>query len=309
MNLTLRTIHYRHLVCAAAMLLAANASAQSNRDDVKVETIAVSDNVYMLSGAGGNVAVLTGEQGVLIVDDQYEDMTARIDAAIRELTDLQVHYVLNTHWHWDHSGGNINYGQRGSTIVAHDNTYVRMSTDQYIDLIDHHQPAAPKPALPVITFNESSTIRFNDQTVKLIHVPDAHTDTDVFVVFSEANVIHSGDVYITLRYPFIDTSTGGSLDGIIAALEHLALLADANTKIIPGHGELSDKAGVEQALGMLKVVRQKTLRALDDKLSLEEYLTQQPLQPFDAVFARSDEHSRTFATRVYNELAAVAEEL
>lgn len=299
--------YFRFLVFFVTAIASSGATAQTNRDNVTITTAVVRPNIHMLSGAGGNVAVLTGDQGVLIVDDQYEDMALRIDAAIAELTDLPVYYVLNTHWHPDHAGGNVHYGRQGKIIVAHDNTYDRMSVDQYMKVIDYHQPASPKEALPVITFSDSSTIRFNDETIKLTHVPDAHTDTDVFVQFMQANVIHSGDVYITARYPFIDTSTGGSLSGMITALEQLAALANARTTIIPGHGALSDKAGVEQTLAMLKALQHKLQLALDADLALEDFLATKPLDEFDATFARSDEHSRTFATRVYNELRATAD--
>lgn len=291
-------------VSLVALLGVQSAVAQLSPDTAQIRSIEVRNGIYMFMGAGGNVAVSTGEDGVLIVDDQYAEMTAKIDAAIDEITDEPTRYVVNTHWHWDHTGGNENYGNAGIPIIAHDNTHARMSEDQFVAAFDWKQPASPKAALPVITYNDTATIHINDLTVNMIHVPNAHTDSDAFIHFVEANVIHTGDVYVTSSYPFIDTSTGGSLTGEIAAFEKLAAMTDDETVIIPGHGVISDRAGAIKTLEMLKGMRDKTAEAVADGLSLEDFLATNPTSDYDKDFAIRADQGRVFATRLYQEMTA-----
>ncbi len=285
-----------------AALTAGPAQAQLNPATAQVRATEIRDGIYMFMGAGGNIGVSAGDDGVLIVDDQYAEMTAKIDAAIAEITDEPMRYVINTHWHWDHTGGNENYGNAGKTIIAHDNTYVRMSEEQFVAAFNHTQPASPEVALPAITFNDKSTLHFNGLTINLVYVPDAHTDTDVFVHFVEANVIHSGDVYVTGSYPFIDSSTGGTLVGEIAAIETLVGLIDDETVVIPGHGPLSDKANVEKTLAMLKGMHEIGQRAVAEGLTLEQFLDTNPSAAYDDDFSVREDQGRVFATRVYLDL-------
>lgn len=280
------------------------ALAQLTRDTVQIRSSEVRNGIYMFMGAGGNLAVSTGDDGVLIVDDQYADMTAKIDAAISEITDQPLRYVVNTHWHWDHTGGNENYGRAGKTIIAHDNTYVRMSSDQFVEAFNFSQPASPEDALPAITFNDTATLRFNDLTIRMIHVPNAHTDSDAFIHFAEANVVHTGDVYVTSAYPFIDASTGGTLDGEIAALERLSELTDDETIIIPGHGAISDRAGAMKTLAMLKGMKAITEKAIADGMTLEQFLDSNPTAQYDDDFAVRSDQGRVFATRLHIELTS-----
>lgn len=286
----------------ALTLQAVPAWSQLNPATAQIRATELRNGVYMFMGAGGNIGVSTGDDGVLIVDDQYAEMTAKVDAAIAEITDRPMRYVINTHWHWDHTGGNENYGKAGKTIIAHDNTRVRMSEEQFVAAFNHTQPASPDVALPVITFNDTATMHFNSLTIRIIHVPNAHTDTDAFVHFVEANVIHSGDVYVTSSYPFIDSSTGGTLDGEIAAIEKLVSLINNDTIVIPGHGPLSDKAGVEKTLAMLKGMRDITAKAVADGKSLEAFLDGNPSAPYDDDFAIREDAGRVFATRAYLEM-------
>lgn len=280
------------------------ALTQLTRDSVQIRSIQVRNGIYMFMGAGGNLAVSTGADGVLIVDDQYADMTAKIEAAIAEITDEPLRYVINSHWHWDHSGGNENFGLAGKTIVAHDNTYIRMSSDQFVEAFNFSQPASPKAALPVITFNDTATIRFNDLTIRMIHVPNAHTDTDAFIHFEEANVIHTGDVYVTSAYPFIDSSTGGTLDGVIAALEYLSEITDEETVIIPGHGVISDRAGAIKTLAMLKDMKVITEKAVAEDMTLKQFLATNPTANYDEDFAVRSDQGRVFATRLHKEFTS-----
>ncbi len=287
------------LICADSQL----ALAQLSPDTTQIRASAVRNGLHMFMGAGGNLAVSIGDDGVLIVDDQYAEMTAKIDAAIAELTDEPLRYVINSHWHWDHTGGNENYGRAGKTIVAHDNTYVRMSTDQFVAAFNFNQPASPEAALPAITFNDTATLRFNDLTIRMIHVPNAHTDSDAFVHFTEANVVHTGDVYVTSAYPFIDSSTGGTLDGEIAALELLGEITDEDTIVIPGHGEISDRAGAMKTLAMLKGMKKITLEAIADGKTLKQFLDSNPTQTYDPDFSMRADQGKVFATRLYQELS------
>lgn len=291
-------------LCLAGLTVIQPALAQLSPDTATIKSIKVRDGIYMFMGAGGNIAVSTGDDGVLIVDDQYAEMTAKIDAAIDKISDQPLRYVINTHWHWDHTGGNENYGMAGIPIIAHDNTYVRMSTDQFVEAFDWKQPASPKAALPVITYNDTATLRINALTVNMIHVPNAHTDSDAFIHFVEANVVHTGDVYVTTAYPFIDTSTGGSLVGEIAALEKLIEMTDGETVIIPGHGVISDRAGAIKTLAMLKGMRTITETAVADGLSLEQFLETDPSAKYDDDFALRADQGRVFATRLYTEMTA-----
>lgn len=277
--------------------------AQQGRENVTIDSTELRNGLYMFKGAGGNIAVSTGTDGVLIVDDQFADMTAKIDAAIADITKQPVRYVLNTHWHFDHTGGNEHYGKAGKTIIAHDNARARMSTDQEIKAFDLKVPAAPKDALPVITFNDQATVHFNDLDIKMIHVADAHTDTDAFVQFTQANVIHSGDVYVSRSYLFIDTSSGGSINGVISAIEKLVAISNNDTIIIPGHGELASRADAMKTLAMLKGLKSKSEKAIADGKNLEQYLETNPSAEYDADFQQRDGQGKSFAESVFKQLS------
>ncbi len=301
-NLEITMNKYTSLLLTSFILaVTAPSFAQRNFDKVEIETTELRNGLYMFKGAGGNIAVSTGEDGVLIVDDQFAEMTDKIDAAIAKLSDKGVHYVLNTHWHFDHTGGNQHYGNQGKTIIAHDNTRERMSTDQVIEAFDMQVPASPKEALPVITFNDAAAVHFNQLTVELIHIPNAHTDTDAFVHFKQANVIHTGDVYISNSYLFIDTSSGGTLDGVISAFEKLIGMSDDDTIIIPGHGALSNKAGVEKTLAMLKRLKTKVENAIANQMSKEAFLASKPTEEFGDDFG---DRGESFASALFKQLSA-----
>jgi len=287
------------LFAVYALVISSVALAQRDFSKIEIESTELRNGLHMFKGAGGNIAVSVGSDGVLIVDDQYAEMTSKIDAAIAKLSKQSVRYVLNTHWHFDHTGGNQHFGSQGKTIIAHDNTYTRMSTDQVIEAFDLKVPASPKEALPVITFNDSATVHFNDLTVELVHIPNAHTDTDAFVNFKEANIIHTGDVYISNSYLFIDTSSGGSLKGVISAFEKLIAMSDDDTIIVPGHGTLSDKAGVTKTLAMLKRLKSKVEKAIEDKLSEEEFLKSDPTAEFGDDFGQ---RGNSFAAALFKHL-------
>ena len=207
------------LVLVLAGILGAAGVAEAQRDfsGVEIQTTSLGDGLAMLQGAGGNLGVSTGPDGVLLIDDQYAPMTDKIRAAIAELSNDPVRFVLNTHWHRDHTGGNENLGRGGAVIIAHDDVRKRMNSGQYFALRDTTIPASPRAALPIVTYSDGLTLHLNGQTIDVLHVDPAHTDGDSIVYFREADVLHLGDIFFAGRYPFIDLSSGGRVDGIIAA--------------------------------------------------------------------------------------------
>ena len=269
---------------AAAALLTWSTSmhAQQNFDTVQVRSQRVAEGVYMLTGAGGNIGLSTGTDAVFVVDDQYAPLAPKILAAIAQVTNTPVRFVVNTHWHWDHTGGNEAMGNAGALLVAHDNVRRRMSSEQVSEFFQRTTPPSPAGALPVITFTDTVTFHINGDDVLAFHVANAHTDGDAFILWRKANVVHTGDVFFNGRFPFIDLSSGGSIDGLIAAIDVLLTLGDDNVRIIPGHGELSDRAAVREYLKMLTTVRDRVRQQKAAGRSLEQTLVTRPTAEFDA---------------------------
>ena len=270
-------------VCAlacACLVLASGAQAQQR--DVQIQTIEVASGLYMLVGGGGNIGVSVGEDGVFLVDDQYAPLTDKILAAIRELSDRPVRFVINTHWHGDHTGGNENLGKAGAIIVAHDNVRKRLSMAQVLEVFDAEYPARPKVALPVITFAEALTFHLNGYELHAFHVENAHTDGDAIIVFRDANVVHMGDTYFSDRYPFIDVEHGGTIGGMIAAVNLVLGMVDDDTKIIPGHGPLSNKMNLTAYRDMLVGVRERVLAEIESGKTLDAAIAANPTAEFDA---------------------------
>jgi glyoxylase-like metal-dependent hydrolase (beta-lactamase superfamily II) len=227
-------------VLALSLLVPAALLAQ-DFDAVEIRTVQVSDSIYMLVGEGGNIGVSVGEDGVFIIDDQFAPLTDKIKSAIAQIAGQPVQFVINTHYHYDHTDGNENFGGEGAIIVAHENSRARMATDQVLEAFEYLQKAYSAEGLPKITFTESMRFHYNGQTIDVFHTPGAHTDGDAIIWFLEANVVHTGHVFVRYFPPFIDQPSGGSISGIIAAVERIAEMADEKTKFIPGHGEVSSK--------------------------------------------------------------------
>jgi len=251
--------------------------AQQDFSKVEIKTTEVASNLYMLNGRGGNIGVSVGDDGVFIIDDQFAPLSEKIMAAISELSDKPVSYVINTHWHGDHTGGNENFGKSGAVIVAHENVRQRMSTKQFMKAFGREVPAAPDAALPVVTFSQNATFYFNDTQIQVMHLPSAHTDGDSMVLFTEANVLHMGDTFFNGFFPFIDQSSGGTLDGLIVAANKTLGMIDDTTKIIPGHGPLSDKAALTTYLAMLEEVKATMTPLITAGTSRADVLAANPL--------------------------------
>jgi len=244
-------------VLLALSLVAAPLSAQAGLDTVQVRTTPITRNVYMLTGAGGNIGLAVGDDAVFLVDDQFAPLTPKILAAIATVTNKPIRFVVNTHWHFDHTGGNENMGKAGALIVAHENVRKRMSTEQFIEALNRREPPAARGALPVVTFTDGVTFHINDDSLVVTHMPPGHTDGDAIVYFTKANVLHTGDTFLSAALPFVDLSSGGSIHGIITTAERVYAMANDQTKIIPGHGPIADRARVKAFREMLVVLRDR----------------------------------------------------
>ena len=256
---------------AASFAFAACASfAQQDFSKVEIGTLKLNETTYMLTGAGGNLGLSVGEDAVFLIDDQFAPLTPKINAAIAKITPKPVRFVLNTHWHFDHTGGNENYGRAGALIVAHENVRKRMSTEQFIEFLRMKTPPSPKPALPVVTFAGAMSFHLNGEEIRAIHVARAHTDGDSIVHFLGSDVIHMGDVYFNGFYPFIDTASGGTIDGVVAACDQVLGIATDRTKIIPGHGPLATKADLQGYRDMLATVAARVKKMIAEGRKLEE---------------------------------------
>ena len=248
----------RTLLLAAALAFAGPASAQGpDFEKAQVRTEKVAEGVWVLISVGGNIGVSAGPDGVFLVDDQYAPLTPKVKAAVAAVSDRPLRFILNTHWHPDHTGGNKDLGEAGALIVAHDNVRRRMSTEQFIEAFGMKVPPSPEKALPVVTFDNAVTLHINGDEIHAFHVPPAHTDGDAVVHFRRADVIHLGDVYFNGMYPFIDVASGGSFDGMIAAADRALALASEKTRIIPGHGPVSGRAELRDYRDMLVTVRDR----------------------------------------------------
>lgn len=246
-------------------------------EEVTIGIQPLTGQIYMLTGQGGNLGLLVGADGTFLIDDQYAPLTEKILAAIKSVGGEQPKFLINTHYHADHTGGNENLGRGGSLIFSHDNVRERLAGGSYVAPFKMKSPAADPQGLPVVTFGEDLSFHLNGETVHAIHVPHAHTDGDSFIHFQSANVIHAGDIFFNGIYPFIDVPHGGSLKGMIQAVEQILALADGQTKIIPGHGPLADKAQLARYQQMLGVAYERLRELRVAGKTAEEAVAAKPL--------------------------------
>ena len=292
----------RRLLLFPFLTLAGAPLAAQNFDTVAVRVVPITQGVAMLVGAGGNLAVAWGTDATFVVDDQYAPLTEKIKAAIATLTPSPARFVLNTHWHGDHTGGNENMGKAGALIVAHDNVRVRMSSEQLNKIFNRSTPASPKGALPVVTFTEAVTFHLNGDEIQAFHVAPAHTDGDAVVWFKRANVVHMGDLYFNGRYPFIDVDSGGDIEGVIGAANRVIAVIDDNTRVIPGHGTLSNKAELTRYRDMLVVARDRVKQLIAEGKNLEQITAARPLAEYDSTWGTGFINPQVFLRLLYTSL-------
>ncbi len=299
-NSLLRPRRIGRLVAGVLLLGVAPSLRAQNFDTIQVRSVLVAGSVHMLQGAGGNIGLVVGNDAVFVVDDQFAPLTPKVLAAIKAITPDPVKFVLNTHWHFDHTGGNENMGKAGALIFAHENVRRRMSTSQLIEALNRTEPASPHGALPVVTFTDTVTFHLNGDSIVVFHVAPAHTDGDAIVYFTKANVVHTGDVFVSAGFPFVDLSSGGSIDGIIRATERIMVTTNAQTKIIPGHGPLTDRARVKEYHDMLYVLRDRMRKEIAAKHTIEQVLASKITAEYDAAWPANRER---FLRILYQEMS------
>jgi glyoxylase-like metal-dependent hydrolase (beta-lactamase superfamily II) len=266
--------------------------------DVKIETVNIAPGIYMLVGRGGNIGLTVGVDGAAIIDDQFADMVPKIRSAVALLSDKPVKFVINTHLHGDHTGGNDAFGAAGAVIVAHENVRKRLGTAQVNPSNNVNIPARAREALPVVTFADSATLHFNDEDLEFTHLPNAHTETDIVIRFRKANVLHMGDCF-TGGFPFIDANTGGTLDGLILAHEKVLATVDDNTKIIRGHGPMGNKAELQAYHDMLVVVRDRVAKLVKSGKTQEQVLEARPTKEFEEKYGGGNFNAAQWIGRAY----------
>jgi glyoxylase-like metal-dependent hydrolase (beta-lactamase superfamily II) len=287
------------LVCCS--LSAAN--AQQDFSKVAITSEPLAPNVHVLFGAGGNMALLTGADGAVLVDDQFAPLAPKIRAAIALLTDKPVRFLINTHWHSDHTGGNEAFGKTGSVIIAHDNTLKRLSSKQFVDFFKMDVPPSPQSALPVVTFAHNVSLHLNGEHVSAVHVSNAHTDTDTLLFFANANVVHTGDLYMNPWYPFVDLSSAGSVDGYLTACRIVLERTNEATKVIPGHGPVASRGDYQAWCSMLTTVRERVWQALRKRRTLQQTLDAKPTAEFDTKYGTGFIKGDVLITTLYTDLA------
>ena len=270
------------LACALAFAPLTLLAQGPDFEKTQIRAEKVAEGVHVLMGAGGNIGVSTGADGVFLIDDEWAPLTAKVKAAVAALSDRPIRFILNTHWHPDHSGGNENLGDAGALIVAHDNVRRRMSTEQFIQQFGMKVPPAPAKALPVVTFDQAVTLHLNGDEIHAFHVPPAHTDGDAVVHFRRANVVHMGDLYFTGMYPFVDLSSNGSFEGVIAAADRVLALVDERARIISGHGPVGSRADLKAYRDMMATVRDRVKPLVQAGRTAEQIATARPIADLDA---------------------------
>jgi len=291
------------VLCVAVAFAATPAVAQQDFSEVEIGTIEVASGVYMLQGAGGNIGVSVGADGVFLIDDQYAPLTERIVAAVRAIDDGPIRFVLNTHWHGDHTGGNENLGSSGALIVAHDNARRQMTVGQFFELWDRKVEPSSEGSLPVVTFSDAVTFHLNGDVIHAFHVEHAHTDGDAMVHFEKANVLHMGDVFFNGTFPFIDVYSGGSLSGIISGCNKALKIVDDDTSIIPGHGSLGNRAELVAYRDMLQSAHAAIAPLVRQGKSLEEIQAAEPLAPLVEKWGNGFIKAEAFLGLVYEGMA------
>lgn len=290
----------RSVIFALLALSAAPVAAQQDFSKVEIKAQELAPGVAVLFGAGGNIGVSYGEDGTTLIDDQYAPMTEKIQAAVASLGATPVKFLVNTHWHGDHSGGNENLGKAGAVIMAHDNVRVRMANDQKTSFGEIK--ASPKAALPVITYADGLKLHLNGEEIRVIAMPPAHTDGDSIIHWTQSNVIHMGDLFmLQISFPFVDRDSGGDVRGFVAAADKVLAIANDQTKIIPGHGAIATKADLQNHRNMIAAVIAKVEAGIQAGQTLEQIKASKPTEGF-GVNPKGFISADAFVETVYNNL-------
>ena len=298
----LDTLRVGLLCCATAVAGSANAQ-QADFSKVEYTTVRITDSLFMLSTpVGGNVGVSIGADGVVLIDDQYAELTPKLRAAVALLSDKPVRFLINTHWHGDHTGGNAAFGTQGAVILAQGNVRKRMSSVQVGSLSGRQTPPSPAAGWPVVSFDESVSLHLNGDDLSIFHVPAAHTDGDAIVMFRQANVVHMGDTFFVGSYPFVDNNSGGTYDGMISAVDGMLSRVDDNTRIIPGHGPLAGKKELQQFRDMMVTVRGRVQKLIKAGKTQDEVIAAKPTADYDAQWAGGFWKPEQWVARVYIDL-------
>lgn len=291
------------LIIGACLVFPLAAAAQDK--PVKYTATPLSGTVTLIQGSGGNVAVSSGEDGVYVIDDQLQPIADQLMAEIRKISDRPVRFVINTHYHGDHVGGNEAIGHTGAIIIAQDNVYKRMSSEQFSQFRNKATEPWPLAALPVITFGDHITLHLNGEAVTAYHVAHAHTDGDSIIWFPVSNVIHMGDIYFNGLYPFIDLDGGGSLQGMLAGVEMALGIANEDTRIIPGHGPLASKADLAGYRDFLIKARDNVQALIDQGMSLQQAIAARPTAEWDQSLGQTWITPAQMVTFIYNSLKGI----
>ncbi len=291
------------LLLAATLFCSPGLYAQD--EPVQYQAIPLSDTLTMLVGRGGNVAISAGNDGVYVIDDQFPNIADQLLVQIRKISDQPIRFVINTHFHGDHTGGNEAMSGQGAVIIAHDNIRLRLSSEQFNEFWNDTTPAATPAAMPVITFGENVSLHFNGESATAYHVPRGHTDGDAIVHFASSNVIHMGDIFFNDRYPYIDLDGGGSIQGMIAAIDKALSLANAETRIIPGHGDLATPVDLEKYRDFLQKASNRVQALVDQGKSLDEAIAAKPTAEWDDSLGKVWITPAQFVTFIYNSLTGV----
>ena len=291
---------HKYIFTLILAFLFGNVIAQQK--DVQVDMKQVNGSIYMLEGKGGNIAFCIGEESVLMVDSQFEDMSEKISTALAEHSDKPVSLLINTHWHGDHTGGNGKFTDAGAKVMAHKNVRKRLTSENHMKAFNRTVPPAPENKWPVMTFNDENMLFLNGEEIFLFHVANAHTDGDAMVYFTTSNVLHMGDTYFNGRYPFIDLSSGGSINGLIAAVDKALFVCDDETKIIPGHGKLSNKSELMEYKKVLTTVKDAVQSAIAEGLSIEEIKEKKLSAEFDESYGTGFINPERFIDFIWTDL-------
>jgi glyoxylase-like metal-dependent hydrolase (beta-lactamase superfamily II) len=272
--------------------------AQQDFSNVKIVATKVAGSVYMLKGAGGNIGVSVGDDGIVIIDDQFAPLAPKIKETLKTISDKPIKFIINTHYHGDHTGGNEVFGQ-DAPIIAHENVRKRLQSGTKFGT--RVTPPAPKVALPVVTFNDRATVHANGEDIRALHIPNGHTDGDAVIFFPNANVVHMGDDFFNGLYPIIDIENGGSVKGMIAGVERVLATLPEDVKIIPGHGPLGDKKSLREFVEMLKATSAAVEKEMKAGKTLDEIKKDNPLAPWADTWGKGGVPADRYIETLFND--------